>query len=116
MANKQKYPEPDDRFSGVSYIRETGKVGKRGTLVIAASLRRRFGLEEGSLIIEEERPEGVLIRPAVAMPVEIYSAERRAEFLLTNAVNKQEYLQACNEVKKLGLDPTTIPHLPPTKG
>ena len=94
-------------------IRETGKMGKRGTLVINASLRRRFGLEEGSLVIEEEREEGVLIRPAVAMPVEIYTPERRAEFLLSNAINEREYANARDEVTKLGLDPDSIPHRKP---
>ena len=46
---------------------ESGRVGKRGTFVIPASLRRRFGNDEGTLIIAEERPEGILIRPAVAI-------------------------------------------------
>ncbi|RJQ42581.1 MAG: AbrB/MazE/SpoVT family DNA-binding domain-containing protein [Gaiellales bacterium] len=94
-------------------IRETGKVGKRGTVVIAAALRRRFGLDEGSLIIEEETPEGVLIRPAVAMPVEIYTTERQAEFLLNNAVDEKDYQRARRAVKKLGLDPDAIPHRRP---
>jgi AbrB family looped-hinge helix DNA binding protein len=32
----------------------TSRVGKRGTVVIPAALRRRFGIEEGSLIIIAE--------------------------------------------------------------
>ena len=67
----------------------TSKIGKKGVVVIPAKLRRRYGLEEGSLVIAEETPEGILIRPAVAMPVEIYSPERRAEFLLSNAESTQ---------------------------
>ncbi len=50
---------------------ETSKVGKRGAVVIPASLRRRFGITEGSLVIAEERAEGVLIRPAAAFPLEM---------------------------------------------
>ena len=49
---------------------ETSKVGKRGAVVIPAKLRRRFGLEEGMLVIAEEREDGILLRPAVAIPVE----------------------------------------------
>ncbi|HSH80128.1 MAG TPA: AbrB/MazE/SpoVT family DNA-binding domain-containing protein, partial [Herpetosiphonaceae bacterium] len=60
---------------------ETTKLGKRGTLVVPAAIRRRFGLEEGSLVLVEEREDGILIRPAVALPVEQYTPERRAEFL-----------------------------------
>ncbi len=117
MAKREKYPKPGDKpedsARGASLIRETGKVGKRGTVVIAASLRRRFGLDEGSLIIEEERDDGVLIRPAIAMPVEIYSKERRAEFLLGNAVDEKDYRRARREVEKMGLDPDIIPHRRP---
>lgn len=93
----------------------TTKVGKRGAVVIPAALRRRFGIEEGALVIAEERAEGVLIRPAAAFPVEIYSPERRAEFLLSNAVDAEDYARARKEVQKLGLNPDTISHYHPTK-
>jgi len=65
----------------------TSRVGKRGTIVVPAALRDRYGLEEGVLVIAEEREDGILLRPAVAVPVEIYTPERRAEFLLNNAVD-----------------------------
>ena len=89
---------------------ETSKVGKRGTIVIPASLRRQFGLKEGSLFIAEAREDGVLIRPAVALPLEIYSPQRKAEFLLTNAVDAEDYARVAEEVRALGLDPDDIPH------
>ena len=89
---------------------ETSRVGKRGTVVIPAKLRREYGIEEGAFVIAEPREDGVLIRPAVALPVEIYSDERRAEFLLTNAVDAQDYAWAREEVRKLGLDPDHVPH------
>lgn len=89
---------------------ETSKVGKRGVVVIPARMRRRFGLEEGSLIIAEEREDGILIRPAIAMPVEIYTPERQAEFLLSNAIDTAEYQEAVNEVRQMGLDPGKILH------
>src|SRR5208282_6745 len=89
------------------------RIGRRGTIVIPAKLRRRFGLEEGSFAVAEEREEGVLIRPAVVMPVEVYTPERRAEFLLNNAVNAADYRRARAEVKRMGLDPNRIDHLKP---
>jgi len=92
---------------------ETSRVGKRGTVVIPARIRRRYGIEEGSLVIAEERAEGVLIRPAVAMPLESYGPERRAEFLLNNAVDGEDYARACEAVRALGLDPEAIPHQKP---
>lgn len=89
---------------------DTCKVGKRGTVVIPAQLRRRYGIEEGSLVITEAHGDGVLIRPAVALPVEHYTNERKAEFLLSNAVDEQDYAWAVQEVRKLGIDPETVLH------
>jgi AbrB family looped-hinge helix DNA binding protein len=91
-------------------ISESGRIGKRGTLVIPARLRRRFGITEGSTVIAEETDEGILIRPAVTVPIEMYSPERRAEFLLSNAVDEEDYARARAEVEKLGLDPDAIRH------
>ena len=92
---------------------EASKVGKRGTVVIPAKLRRQYGMEDGSLVIAEAHPDGVLLRPAVALPVETYTPERKAEFLLTNAVDAEDYAWAAEEVRRLGLDPGQIPHRPP---
>jgi AbrB family looped-hinge helix DNA binding protein len=89
---------------------ETTKIGKRGTVVIPAAMRRRFGFAEGSLIIAEEQADGVLLRPASAVPVEIYTPERIAEFLLTNAVDEADYRLAKKEVRSLGLDPAKVAH------
>jgi len=89
---------------------EMSKVGKRGTVVIPANLRREFGIEEGTFVITEAREDGVLVRPAVALPVESYSDQRKAEFLLSNAVDEEDYGWARAEVRKLGLDPDDVPH------
>jgi len=92
---------------------EATKVGKRGTIVIPAGLRRKYGLQEGALLIAEGREEGVLLRPVVTLPVEIYSPERKAEFLLNNASDPKDYAWALKQVRKMGLDPDSIPHKKP---
>ena len=91
-------------------VSESSRIGKRGTFVIPAKLRRIFGIREGSEVIVEETPEGILIRPAITVPLEIYSPERKAEFLLSNAVDDADYERALNEVREMDLDPTKIPH------
>lgn len=91
----------------------TSRMGKRGTIVVPAELRERYGLDEGTLVITEEREDGILLRPAVAVPIEVYTPERRAEFLLTNAVDDQDYRQALEEVRAMGLDPDDVPHRQP---
>ena len=92
---------------------ESAKVGKRGSIVVPAKLRKRFGIEEGTIVIAEEKEDGILIRPAVVVPVERYTPERKAEFLLSNAIDRADYRRARKEVLKLGLDPDSIPHHKP---
>ena len=92
---------------------EAAKVGKRGAIIVPAKLRKRYGIEEGAMVITEGREEGILIRPAVVVPVERYASERKAEFLLSNATTAADYRRARKEVKKLGIDPDAIPHRQP---
>ena len=92
---------------------ETSKIGKRGVFTIPAMMRKRFGMADGSLVIAEEREDGILLRPAIATPVEIYSSERTAEFLLSNTTDAEDYEAARREVAEMGLDPDRIPHRKP---
>jgi bifunctional DNA-binding transcriptional regulator/antitoxin component of YhaV-PrlF toxin-antitoxin module len=82
-------------------------------VVIPAALRRRYGIEEGSLVVAEPCEGGVLIRPALVLPVEVYTPERKAQFLLSNAIDAADYADAVAEVRTMGLDPETIPHYKP---
>jgi hypothetical protein len=67
-------------------------------------------LGEGALIIAEERPDGILIRPAVAIATETYAPGRKAAFLLENAVDADDYATAQEAVRRMGLEPARIPH------
>ena len=55
-------------------------IGRRGAITIPAKLRRAFGMEQDDELIAEETPEGILLRPAVSVPIEMYTEERIAEF------------------------------------
>lgn len=92
---------------------ESAKVGKRGAIIVPVRLRKRFGIEEGAMVTAEEREDGILIRPAVVFPVELYTPLRKAEFLLGNATTLADYRRARKEVEKLGLDADSIPHRRP---
>ena len=89
---------------------DTVTVGKRGTIVIPAFLRKRFGVHEGDILITEDHGDGILMIPAVAIPVETYSIERKAEFILSNATDEDDYQRAREEVRELGLNPDKIWH------
>ncbi len=89
---------------------ETFKVGKKGSFVLPSKLRKEYGFEEGTLVIAEPRKEGVMLRPAVVTPIEMYTDERVAEFLLNNAIGPEDYLRARKDVEELGIDPDSVPH------
>lgn len=97
----------------MAHYSETGKLGKKGVFTIPSILRKRFGLHDGSLVIAEERDEGILLRPAVATVLEMYDERRVAEFLLSNATDAADYEGAREEVRALGLDPDAIAHRKP---
>ncbi|HTO77609.1 MAG TPA: AbrB/MazE/SpoVT family DNA-binding domain-containing protein [Thermoanaerobaculia bacterium] len=94
---------------------EPTRVGKRGTIVLPARLRKRYGFEEGTMVVAEEAEYGVLLRPAAVLPVEIYSPERKAELLLSNAVDATDRKAAEVEVRKLGVDPAKLRSRRPSK-
>ena len=87
---------------------EPTRIGKRGTIVLPAKLRKRYGFDEGTMVVAEESEYGVLLRPAAVLPIEIYSPERKAELLLANATNPRDRRAAEKEIRKLGLDPAKV--------
>jgi AbrB family looped-hinge helix DNA binding protein len=86
------------------------RIGKRGTVVIPAETRRRYGLDEGEMLVMEESAEGLLFKPFSAYETEIYTPERSAEFMLNSAGTAAEFDEALAEVRAMGLDPDSIPH------
>jgi bifunctional DNA-binding transcriptional regulator/antitoxin component of YhaV-PrlF toxin-antitoxin module len=58
------------------------QINQRGTITIPKELRAKYGLDRQAIL--EETPDGLILRPAATYPVEIYSAERLAEFQRMN--------------------------------
>lgn len=58
----------------------TIQINQRGTLTLPIELRKRLGLERGGVVMVEESGDGVVLKPAVAFPIEIYSEDRIKEF------------------------------------
>jgi AbrB family looped-hinge helix DNA binding protein len=94
---------------------EPTRVGKRGTIVLPARMRKRYGFDEGTMVVAEEAEYGVLLRPAAVVAVEIYSPERKAEFLLANATGAADRKRAEEEARKLGVDPRRLRSRKPSK-
>ena len=55
-------------------------VNSRGVVTLPAALRRALGIKADDRLIAETTPDGLLLRPAVTLPVEMYSEKRIREF------------------------------------
>jgi antitoxin PrlF len=55
-------------------------VNRRGVVTLPAKLRQALGIKADDRLIAETTPDGLLLRPAVTLPIEIYSDERIREF------------------------------------
>ena len=61
-------------------MKATLTMTSRGVVTLPAKLREALGLKADDQLIAETTPEGLLLRPAVTLPVEIYGDKRVAEF------------------------------------
>ena len=66
-------------------------INGRGTLTLPKEMRRRLGLQDAGQVVAEETAQGILIRPGVTFPIEIYSEKRLAEFDRANEQALRHY-------------------------
>ncbi|WOP16958.1 AbrB/MazE/SpoVT family DNA-binding domain-containing protein [Ottowia sp. SB7-C50] len=55
-------------------------INSRGVVTLPAKLRQAMGLKADDQLIAETTVEGLLLRPAVTLPIEIYTDKRIREF------------------------------------
>ncbi len=78
-------------------MKETGRVGKSGVFTIPAALRERFDLQDGSMLIAEEREDGIFLRPA-----EVSASISSTEDLV--ALRSQMFLKYAGSISNEDLD------------
>ena len=61
-------------------MQATLTINSRGVVTLPAKLRQAMGLKADDQLIAETTPQGLLLRPAVTLPLEIYTPERVQEF------------------------------------
>lgn len=61
-------------------MQATLTINSRGVVTLPAKLRHAMGLKADDQLIAETTPQGLLLRPAVTLPLEMYSPERVQEF------------------------------------
>jgi AbrB family looped-hinge helix DNA binding protein len=61
-------------------MKATVTINSRGVLTLPAKLRDALGLKADDQLIAETTPEGLLLRPAITLPIEVYTPAREREF------------------------------------
>jgi len=61
-------------------MKATVTVTSRGVVTLPVKLRRAMGLKPNDDLIAETTPDGLMLRPAVTLPIELYTPERESEF------------------------------------
>ena len=61
-------------------MQTTLTINSRGVVTLPAKLRQAMGLKANDQLIAEITPEGLLLRPAITLPLELYSVGRLQEF------------------------------------
>ena len=61
-------------------MKATVTINSRGVVTLPAKLREALGLKADDQLIAETTPEGLLLRPAVTLPLEVYTPAREREF------------------------------------
>ena len=61
-------------------MKTTLTVTSRGVVTLPAKLRQMLGIKPDDQLIAETTPKGLLLRPAVTLPIEIYTEKRIREF------------------------------------
>lgn len=61
-------------------MKKTLTVTGRGRITLPADLRRQLCIRAGDRLIAESTPDGLLLRPVLTLPVEVYGDARISEF------------------------------------
>ena len=58
----------------------TIQISSRGTMTLPKTLRKALGVVKGGVVMASEGKDGIVLHPAVAFPIEMYTDARVAEF------------------------------------
>lgn len=75
-------------------------VSERGQITLPATIRKRYGIKGGSALIIEERNNGLLLKPAAVMELDIYSDDQIAEWDKADQLTDRERTRIIQNLEK----------------
>ncbi len=69
-------------------------VSSRGQLTLPAELRKKYGINEGSVLVAEDRNGEIVLKPAAVMEIEYYSDKQTKEWLAADSFQSEREREA----------------------
>lgn len=66
-------------------MKATLQVTERGVVSLPAKMRSLLGIRGKDVLVAETTPEGILLRPTITLPLELYTPGRIKEFEVEEA-------------------------------
>ena len=65
-------------------------VSSRGQITLPATVRKRYGIRAGDVMILEDREEEIVLKPGIVVEVQRYSDAQIAEWTVADTLDDQE--------------------------
>ena len=65
-------------------------VSSRGQITLPATVRKRYGIRAGDVMILEDREEEIVLKPGIVVEVQRYSDAQIAEWTAADTLDDQE--------------------------
>jgi AbrB family looped-hinge helix DNA binding protein len=76
-------------------------VSSRGQLTLPAEIRKKYGINEGSILVAEDRNGEIILRPATVMEVEYYTDTQIKEWVAADSFkNDRERNEMRSKLRK----------------
>lgn len=78
-------------------------VSSRGQLTLPSEIRKKYGIDEGSVLVAEDRNGEIILKPATVMEVEYYTDEQIKEWSAADTfISDSERETVRSRLQKLG--------------
>ena len=80
---------------------QTLVASSRGQITLPATIRKRFGLKDGDVVILEDRGSEIVLKPSMVLDVRHYSDDQIAQWDADDRLEDQERARILNAVTGL---------------
>lgn len=75
-------------------------VSSRGQLTLPAEIRKKYGIDEGSVLVAEDRGGEIVLKPTVVLEFDCYTDDQIAQWVSEDAITEKEKAVVRAKLKK----------------